>query len=85
MKTSKSVIPMQQTQSTAPQPYIAMHAAGATAREVFLRARSDGYKSIDCAFIVAGLFDISFQEARRLELVDHGRAAGDEHSRQGEP
>lgn len=60
---------MNETQSKAPAQYLAMHAAGANAQEVFKKARSDGYKSIDCAFIVAGLFALSFREARQIGLT----------------
>ena len=57
---------MNEARSKAPAQYIAMHAAGANAQEVFKKARSDGYKSVDCAFIVAGLFELSFREARQI-------------------
>jgi hypothetical protein len=57
---------MSEERSKTPAQYIAMHAAGANAQEVFEKARSDGYKSIDCAFIIAGLFELSFREARKI-------------------
>ena len=60
---------MNEAHSKAPVQYIAMHAIGANAQEIFKRARSDGYKSIDCALIVAGLFELSFREARQIGIA----------------
>ena len=57
---------MNEVPSKAPEKYIAMRTGGASAEDVFRRARSDGYKAIDCAFIVAGLFEIEFRDARKI-------------------
>jgi hypothetical protein len=57
---------MNEVPSQAPEKYIAMRSAGASAEDVFRKARSEGYKAIDCAFIVAGLFAIEFREARKI-------------------
>lgn len=72
MKAERSRPDLPEKRSAAPAPYIAMHAAGASPHEVFSRARIDGYKELDCAFIVAGLFDMPFREARRLRLALDG-------------
>jgi len=57
---------MNEISSKAPEKYIAMRASGASAEDVFQRARDDGYKAIDCAFIVASLFEIEFRDARKI-------------------
>lgn len=49
-----------------------MHAAGASASAVFEAALKDGYKRLDCAFIVAGLFNLDFREARRIGFAIDG-------------
>jgi hypothetical protein len=57
---------MSEVLSKTPEKYIAMRTNGASAEDVFRRARSDGYKAMDCAFIVSGLFGIEFREARQI-------------------
>jgi len=57
---------MNQVRSKTPEKYIATRTDGANAEDVFRRARSDGYKAVDCALIVAGLFEIEFREARQI-------------------
>jgi hypothetical protein len=50
----------------APEPYIELKASRASARVVFEKALRDGYKRLDCALMVAGLFNLDFREARRI-------------------
>lgn len=61
--------------SSTPEPYVVMHAAGAKAEEVYRRAKSDGFKDIDCAFIVAGLFGLGFRQTRQIGVALRHEAA----------
>ena len=69
---------MNDASSKAPAKYIAMHAAGASAEDVFKTAMSEGFRRIDCALIVAGLYALSFQEARRIGFAVEQRSNNSE-------
>lgn len=63
------------TQEDDPAPYIEMKKAGASPGEVFIKAREDGFRNFECTLLVAGVFDLSLDEARRVAHETHRRSA----------
>lgn len=49
-----------------PTPYLAMKHKGASAREVYVRARKDGFKRYQCLSLIQGVFDLTLHEAREI-------------------
>jgi len=49
-----------------PAPYLDMKKHGATAAEVYRKARGDGYKNHECLALIMGLFGLELDEARKI-------------------
>ena len=49
-----------------PTPYFAMKHKGASAREVYVRAREDGFKRYQFRLLIQGVFDLKLHEAREI-------------------
>lgn len=58
-----------------PAPYIAMKQSGASPSEVFTKAREDGFRNFECTLLVAGVFDLSLDEARQVAHEIYRRSA----------
>ena len=49
-----------------PSPYIAMKEDGATASEVYRKARKDGFKKNECLALIMGVFNLELDTARKI-------------------
>lgn len=49
-----------------PTSYLAMKREGVSAREVYVRARADGFKRYQCLLLIQGVFDLTLDEAREI-------------------
>jgi hypothetical protein len=58
-----------------PAPYIAMKQSGASPSEVFTKVREDGFRNFECTLLIAGVFDLSLDEARNVAHEIHRRKA----------
>lgn len=49
-----------------PTPYFVMKHKGASAREVYVRTRENGFKRYQCLLLLQGVFDLTLHEARQI-------------------
>jgi len=49
-----------------PAPYLEMKQHGATAEEVYRRARADGFKNYECLVLIMGVFGLELDDARKI-------------------
>jgi len=49
-----------------PAPYLKMKEHGATAEEVYRKARLDGYKKHECLALIMGVFGLELDDARNI-------------------
>ncbi len=63
------------TQEDDPAPYIEMRRSGASPTEVFIKAREDGFRNFECTLLIAGVFELSLDEARQVAHEIHRRNA----------
>lgn len=49
-----------------PAPYLEMKRHGATAEDVYRKARGDGFKNYECLVLIMGVFDLELDDARKI-------------------
>lgn len=49
-----------------PSPYLAMKQRGASAEEVYRKAREGGFKRHECLLLIMGVFDLEMSVARDI-------------------
>lgn len=59
------------TREDDPAPYIEMRKSGAPPSEVFIKAREGGFRNFECTLLIAGVFDLSLDEARQVAHEIH--------------
>jgi len=52
-----------------------MKQSGASPGEVFTKAREDGFRNFECTLLIAGVFDLSLDEARQVAHEIYRRSA----------